>query len=120
MTHETPPDQAATEAAVAYLLGESIVAIRFSAAPLLPDQSIEALIARRDQIHLLADICHDLPGYLAPDKRHHLVQELRWLWTGSSARKRRWIRSCWDRLGYDYSWLLDEEDLDDAEATHGT
>jgi len=112
MAPETQPDQAAAETAVAYLLSESILAIRFSAAPLLPDQSIDSLVARRDQIHELADICHNLPGYLAPARRHNLIQGLRWLWTGSSGRKRRWIRSCWDRHGYDYTWLLDEEDLD--------
>jgi hypothetical protein len=34
---------------------------------------------------------------------------LRYRWRTSSARKRQWIRSRWDHLGYDYGWLASSD-----------
>src|SRR3954453_6334137 len=99
------PAQAATEEAAAQLLHMAFIEIRFLAAPLVEDDSYEALIGRRDQIHELADICHNLPGLLGPQRRHRLGDGLRYMWRGASPRKQHWIRSCWDHLGYDHHWL---------------
>jgi hypothetical protein len=104
------PDQAATETATAHLLYHTFLRIRYLSAPLIGDQSTEALIKRRDLIHELADICHNLPGLLDPERRHNLIGGLRYLWRTSSDGKRRWISSRWDQLGYDYSWLDDGAD----------
>jgi hypothetical protein len=101
------PSQAATEAAVAGLLRLALLEIRFLTAPLIEDQSNDALLKRRDQINEIADTCHNLPGLLNPEQRHQLIDLLRHNWEASSPRKRRWMRHCWDHLGYDYGWLIE-------------
>jgi hypothetical protein len=108
MSIEEPP-QDATEAAVAELLRLTFLWIRALSAPLIEDQSTEALIKRRDQINEVADICHNLPGLLDPSRRHNVAAGLRYLWGPSSQRKRDWMTACWDRADYDYGWLSDSE-----------
>jgi hypothetical protein len=76
MLTEEPP-QGATEEAVTQLLHLAFTEVRFLTSPLAEDQSPEALIKRRDQINEMADICHNLPGYLAPERRHRLAEGLR-------------------------------------------
>jgi hypothetical protein len=105
-THQPP--QAAAEEATAELLREAIIEIRFLSAPTM-HQSPKELVRGRDRIHELADLCHNLPGLLAPERRPRLTEGLRHMWRTSSARKRMWVRACWDHLGYDYSWLTHGE-----------
>lgn len=106
------PPQAAMEAATAHLLYLTFLQIRYLSAPLLENQSSEALIKRREQINQLADLGHGLPGLLAPEHRQNLAEGLRYRWRTASARKRRWMTSCWDDIGYDYTWLKDEDTED--------
>jgi hypothetical protein len=112
MSIDEPP-QVAMEEATAHLLPLAFMEIRFLASPLIEDQSLEALVKRRDQINELADICHGLPGLLGPERRHLLADGLRYRWRTSSARKRQWIRSRWDHLGYDYGWLARSDSAED-------
>jgi hypothetical protein len=78
------PCQTTAEEATAHLLHMALIQIRFLAAPLVKDQSHEALLDRRDRIHELADICHNLPRYPGPERRHRLLDELRYTWCASS------------------------------------
>jgi hypothetical protein len=120
MTTDQPPHEA-TEEAAARLLYLALIGIRFLTAPLVEDQTSQALIQRRDQIHELADLCHNLPGYLAPARRAKLSNGLRYMWEAASPHQQQWIRSCWDQIGYDYRWLADvtREDGPTAEASGG-
>ena len=124
MSIEPPPLAAAAEAAeaaeaAAELLARTLIHIRYLTAPLIEDQSPEALLRRRDAVHELADICHNLPGLLTAERRHSLVQGLRWMWRTSSPRKRRWILSVWDDIGYDHRWLT-KEDAGNYRGHHAT
>jgi hypothetical protein len=102
------PPQAAAEEATAELLREALVEIRFLSAP-TQHQSPKELVRRRNRIHELADLCHSLPGLLAPERRPQLIEGLRYMWRTSCALKRTWVRACWDHLGYDHSWLTQGE-----------
>jgi len=101
--HEPP--EAVTREAVAMLLHLAFIEIRSQTSPAIGDRSPEALAKRCDRINELADLCHNLPGYLAHGRRHRAADGLRYVWRGSSGRKRTWLRSRLDHLGYDYGWL---------------
>ncbi|MGW5579609.1 hypothetical protein [Micromonospora chokoriensis] len=111
MSAQQPPE-AATQQAVAMLLHLAFMEIRLQTSPLTDDQSPEALARRAGRINELADLCHNLPGYLAPERRHRAAEGLRYVWRFSAGRRRDWLRSRLDHLGYDYSWLdaLDVEE----------
>ena len=115
MSVQEPPE-AATEEAVAMLLHLAFIEIRSQTSPSAGDQSPEALAKRCDRINELADLCHNLPGYLAPGRRRGATGGLRYVWRVSSERKRHWLRSRLDHLGYDYGWL---EALDLEEPAKG-
>ena len=100
-----PPQQEAMEAAVAYLLAESFSEIRFELAPLRDDVPLKRRIPNA---WVLADLCHNLPPWLDPSRRSRIQEGVEYVWATSSALRRRWIRSCWDRIGYDYSWLPEQ------------
>ncbi|MFG3417867.1 hypothetical protein [Micromonospora sp. NPDC048063] len=106
MTIVEPP-QVVTEKAVLQLLHLAFLEIRLYTAPVDDDQALETLLKRRKQINELADLCHGLPGCVAPERRHLVSDNLRYLWRTSSARKQQWMRSHWDHLGYDHRWLTD-------------
>ncbi|GAA4263546.1 hypothetical protein [Dactylosporangium darangshiense] len=93
------------EAATADLLRLAFIEIRFLSEELHDEASPQVVAARRKQVNAIADICHGLPGLLAPQRRRHLADGLRYLWRTSNAAKRRWLRSCWDQVGYDHGWL---------------
>lgn len=118
MSVEEPPE-AVTEEAVAMLLHLAFIEIRSQTSPLTEDQSPEALAKRRDRINELADLCHNLPGYLAPGRRHRAAEGLRYVWRVSSERKRNWLRSRLDHLGYDYGWLEALDLEEPAKGHHG-
>ncbi|MEV4661076.1 hypothetical protein AB0J85_03920 [Micromonospora echinofusca] len=107
MTTVEPPD-VVTENAVLQFLHLAFLEIRFHTAP-VDDEPLETLLKRREQINELADLCHGLPGCVAPERRHLLGDNLRYLWRTSAARKQRWMRSRWDHLGYDHRWLTDSD-----------
>ncbi|MEU8211740.1 hypothetical protein AB0B85_21370 [Micromonospora sp. NPDC049044] len=112
MSVQEPPE-AMTEEAVAMLLHLAFIEIRFQASTLTDDQSPEGLAKRCGRIGEVADLCHNLPGYLAPERRGRAAEGLRYAWRISSGRRRSWLRSRLDHLGYDYGWL---EALDVEEA----
>lgn len=101
------PPQVAMEAATADLLHVGFLEIRFFTAPLLETHPAHALHRRRERANLIADICHQLPGLLAPQRRDQLADGLRYLWQTASATKRHWLRSRWDHLNYDHRWLTE-------------
>ncbi|MEU6072277.1 hypothetical protein [Micromonospora sp. NPDC047074] len=70
MTTVEPP-QVVAEQAVLQLLHLAFLEIRFYTAP-VDDESLETLLKRREQINELADLCHGLPGCVAPERRHLL------------------------------------------------
>ncbi|MEV0610821.1 hypothetical protein AB0I61_31125 [Polymorphospora rubra] len=98
------PTQEATEAAVAYLLQEAMLLIRHELAPLRDG------VPERHRMHrawLLADLCHNLPAWLDPSCRARIHEGLESEWRTASAPRRAWMRSCWDSIGYDHTWLPD-------------
>ncbi|QDY11172.1 hypothetical protein FJK98_31865 [Micromonospora sp. HM134] len=101
------PSRAAMEAATADLLHLGFLEIRFLTAPLPETHPINAVARRRERANLIADICHQLPGLLAPQRRDQLADGLRSLWLTASTTKRRWLRSRWDHLNYDHRWLTE-------------
>ncbi|MGI5524014.1 hypothetical protein ACQEUX_24200 [Micromonospora sp. CA-259024] len=97
-------DQEATEAAVAHLLTESLLMIRYLAAP---DGDLAVLGNRRqEQVHGLADLSHNLPAWLDPARRERIHEGITFMWRTASPVKRKWVRQCWDAISYDYRWLL--------------
>jgi hypothetical protein len=115
MSVQEPPE-AVTEQTVAMLLHLAFIEIRFQTSPANGDQSPQTLAQRRDRINELADLCHNLPAYLTPERRDRALEGLRYVWRVSSGRKRNWLRTRLDHLGYDYGWL---EALDVEESTEG-
>ncbi|MFG1914388.1 hypothetical protein [Micromonospora sp. NPDC048898] len=115
MTIVEPP-QVVTEQAVLQLLHLAFLEMRFYTSPMDDDRPLETLLERHRQIHELADLCHGLPGCIAPERRHLLNDNLRYLWHTSSARKRRWMRSRWDHVGYDHRWLTGSDEPGRADA----
>ncbi|MEU1606774.1 hypothetical protein [Micromonospora matsumotoense] len=99
------PCRAAMEAATADLLHLGFLEIRFLTAPQPEAHPQNALVRRRERANLIADICHQLPGLLAPERRDQLPAGLRSLWLTASTTKRQWLRSRWDHLNYDHRWL---------------
>ncbi|MFI5915213.1 hypothetical protein [Dactylosporangium sp. NPDC051541] len=67
------------ERATADLLRLAFVEIRFLTEDRQEDQSPEAVIRRRKRVNAIADICHNLPGLLAPGRRDRLADGLRYL-----------------------------------------
>lgn len=106
MESDQPP-QAAMEAATADLLHLGFLEIRFLTAPLLDAHSADAHDRRRERANMIADLCHQLPGLLAPQRRDQLADGLRYLWRTATATKRQWLRSRWDHLNYDHRWLTE-------------
>ncbi|RNH99635.1 hypothetical protein EEZ25_21780 [Micromonospora aurantiaca] len=104
---ESYQPQAAMEAATADLLHLGFLEIRFLTAPLLEAQPADVLALRREHGNMIADICHQLPGLLAPQRRDQLADGLRYQWRTASATKRRWLSSRWDHLSYDHRWLTE-------------
>ncbi len=111
MASDEPP-QTAMEEATAALLHLGFIEIRFLTAPPQEGQSADALARRREQANTIADICHELPGLLAPQRRHQLADGLRYRWRTASAAKRQWLRSHWDHLNYDHRWLTEADPAD--------
>ncbi|GIJ13113.1 hypothetical protein ACFFMR_05265 [Micromonospora andamanensis] len=75
---------------------------------------------------MIADICHQLPGLLAPQRRDRLADGLRYQWRTASATKRQWLSSRWDHQHYDHRWrneavtgrpTLDENNREDRPPT---
>src|SRR5688572_11111702 len=99
------PPQEATEAAVTYLLAQSVVMIRFELAPLRDDEPDRK---RMHRAWILADLCENLPGCLDPSRRPRIHENVEYIWSTASEPRRAWMRNCWDRIGYDYRWLPDE------------
>jgi hypothetical protein len=95
----------AMEDAVAYLVGQSLVFIRFQVSLLRNERDPERLAKGHEQIWMLADVCHSLPPWMAPSRRNDIREGVRWMWDTASPTKRDWVRHCWDELGYDYRWL---------------
>ncbi|UAB99570.1 hypothetical protein Dvina_16750 [Dactylosporangium vinaceum] len=104
------------ESATADLLRLAFVEIRFLTEDRHEDQSPEAVIRRRKRVNAIADICHNLPGLLAPDRRARLADGLRSLWNTANAVQRRWLVGNWDHLAYDHRWLT----ASTPDATAGT
>lgn len=98
-------DQETTEAAVAHLLTESLLMIRYLAAP---DGDRTVQDHRREQVHTLADLCHNLPAWLDPTRRERIHEGIAYMWRTASPIKRRWVRQCWDAINYDYRWLMSD------------
>ncbi|MBQ1023959.1 hypothetical protein [Micromonospora sp. C95] len=57
------------EGATADLLHLGFMEIRFLTAPPLEAHPVDALARRRERANMIADICHQLPGLLAPQRR---------------------------------------------------
>jgi hypothetical protein len=106
----------ATQFAVAYLLGESLTHIRFETAPLdrEPDNG-----ERVRRAWILADLCHNLPAWLDPERRDRIGDGVEYMWRTASAEKRAWVRRCWDEIGYDYSWLPEPIPTSEMPETEG-
>jgi len=100
---EPPP--AAMEEATARLLHLAFLEIRFLTAASHDDQSVDAAAQRLQRANEIADICHNLPQWLDPSRRANLADGLRYQWRTSNTRKRRWLQSRWDQIGYDHRWL---------------
>ena len=98
------PTQEATEAAVAHLLSEAMVLIRFELAPLRDDVPVRERMRRA---WALADLCHNLPRSLDPARRMGIHEAVEYAWRTATAPRRAWMRSCWDKFGFDYGWLPD-------------
>ncbi|WP_433268367.1 hypothetical protein ACQPWR_09115 [Micromonospora vinacea] len=103
MTHTQNEDQASAEAAVTHLLAESLLMIRYLTAS-DGDQPVSDK-RRQEQVHALADLCHNLPAWLDPTRRDRIHEGIAFMWRTASPNKRRWVRQCWDAIGYDYRWL---------------
>jgi hypothetical protein len=101
------PPQAAMEEATTRLLHLAFLEIRFLTAASHDDQSVDAVNQRLQRANEIADICHNLPQWLDPSRRANLADGLRYQWRTSSTRKRRWLQSRWDQLGYDHRWLTE-------------
>ncbi|MER6592859.1 hypothetical protein ABT214_13590 [Micromonospora purpureochromogenes] len=99
-------DQEATEAAVAHLLTESLLMIRYLAAP--DGERTVPGNCRQEQVHALADLCHNLPAWLDPTRRERIHEGITFMWRTASPAKRKWVRQCWDTISYDYRWLLSD------------
>lgn len=93
------------ERATAGLLRLAFVEIRFLTEDRQEDQSPETVARRCKSVNAIADICHNLPGLLAPGRRGRLADGLRYLWSTANAAKRRWLLTNWDHLAYDHRWL---------------
>ncbi|GGO13804.1 hypothetical protein [Micromonospora parathelypteridis] len=106
MESDEPPDDA-MEAATADLLHLGFLEIRSLTVPPPEAEPATALTRRRERASMIADICHQLPGLLAPQRRHQLADGLRYQWRTASATKREWLRSRWDHLNYDHRWLTE-------------
>lgn len=101
------PPQAAMEEATVRLLHLAFLEIRFLTAAPHDGQSADAVAQQREQANEIADVCHNLPLWLDPSRRGGLADGLRYQWRTSSTRKRRWLQSRWDQLGYDHRWLTE-------------
>jgi hypothetical protein len=101
------PPQAAMEEATTRLLHLAFLEIRILTAASHDDQSVNAAAQRLQHANEIADTCHNLPQWLDPSRRANLADGLRYQWRSSSTRKRRWLQSRWDQLGYDHRWLTD-------------
>ncbi|MBQ0906996.1 hypothetical protein [Micromonospora sp. U21] len=106
MTLARHDDQEAAEAAVSHLLTESLLMIRYLAASdgdrTAPDNG------RQEQVHTLADLCHNLPSWLDPTRRDRIHEGIAFMWRTASPNKQRWVRQCWDAISYDYRWLMSD------------
>ena len=72
-------------------------------------QTSEPPQAAMEEANVIAEICHNLPGFLDPTRRANLAEGLRYTWRTATVRNRRWLQSRWDQLGYDHRWLTDLE-----------
>ncbi|MEV4518169.1 hypothetical protein AB0K00_55585 [Dactylosporangium sp. NPDC049525] len=102
------------ERATADLLRLAFVEIRFLTEDRQEDQSPEAAARRRKHANAIADICHNLPGLLAPGRRDRLADGLWYLWSTANAARRRWLVGNWDHLAYDHRWLTAPTPGDDT------
>ncbi|WP_433352973.1 hypothetical protein ACQP25_06825 [Microtetraspora malaysiensis] len=63
-----------------------------------------------EQIRMIADICHNLPGDLRPGSKRRrerkAIERLRFFLRGSNDPAAQWVRTRLDVLGYDYRPLL--------------
>lgn len=64
-------------------------------------EAAEAAVA-----HLLTESL--LPAWLDPTRRERIHEGLAFMWCTASPNKRRWVRQCWDAIGYDYRWLMSD------------
>src|SRR3954466_9527585 len=101
MTLPDRPDQVAAEAAVARLLRMALLEIRIANAPRQPEQDQETLAQYRRRSWAIADLCHNLPGFLHPDRRHRIAEGIECMWQTASAPSQQWIREQWDAIGFD-------------------
>ena len=108
MTPAAEPSQLEMEHATTRLLALAFIEIRYFTETSHEDQSPEALAQRREAANAIADICHNLPGYLAPERRNRLSEGLQQIWK-TSPGKQRWIRSRFDEIGYDHRWLTNAD-----------
>lgn len=99
------PVLATMEKATVDLLRLAFIEIRYLTEDRHEDQSPAAAAVRRKRANAIADICHNLPGLLAPGGRDRLADGLRYLWGTANAAKRRWLLHNWDYLAYDHRWL---------------
>jgi hypothetical protein len=81
------------------------VEIRFLTAASHDGQSADAVAQRHERAYEIADICHNRPQWLDPHYRSGLADGFRRKWRTSNTRKRRWLQSRWDQIGYNHRWL---------------
>lgn len=58
-----------------------------------------------EEIRMIADICHDLPGSLDSRRWRTDIPPFLYIWLTASAEKRSWLRKQWTRMGYDFGDL---------------
>ncbi len=67
-----------------------------------------------EQIRVIADICHNLPGSLSSrskrQRERRASESLRLLLLGADDAHTQWVRTRLDELGYDYHSLLGKPD----------
>ncbi|MEV4757308.1 hypothetical protein AB0J86_19635 [Micromonospora sp. NPDC049559] len=90
----------------AYLLHEALIEIRYLA---FRPESAKHPDGHLEQIRVIADVCHNLPtaGGLRPDEFDPFV----WMWQTANAYQREWLTRHLDKLGVDYSYLIESPQL---------
>lgn len=100
--------RAATDASL-LLVQDALVQIRAMAnlrqligPPATDDESPDY----HEHIHLIADVCENLPGHLRASTRGTPLEGLQYVWDSANPGQRQWLRTTLDRHGIDVTRLV--------------